>query len=122
MSDLSYEKRLKSLGMTTLFERRMRGDLIEAFKIINGFNNYGSTFFNISERTKNLVSRPKKLTNLDFFGERVMHYWNKLPEHVKDKNSVNSFKNGLDQFRTNGIKNGLSGQFWELSNDIFCRI
>ena len=122
MSDLSYEKRLKSLGMTTLFERRMRGDLIEAFKIINGFNNYGSRFFNISERTKNLVSRPKKLTNLDFFGERVMHYWNKLPEHVKDKNSVNSFKNGLDQFRTNGIKNGLSGQFWELSNDIFCRI
>ena len=48
-----------------------------------------------------------------------MHYWNKLPEHVKDKNSVNSSKNGLDQFRTNGIKNGLSGQFWELSNDIF---
>ena len=66
MSDLSYEQRLKSLGMTTLFERRMRGDLIEAFKIINGFNNYGSRFFNISERTKNLVSRPKKLTNLDF--------------------------------------------------------
>ena len=61
-------------------------------------------FFTISERTKNLVSRPKKLANLDFFGERVMHYWNKLPEHVKDKNSVNSFKNGLDQFRTNGIK------------------
>ena len=122
MGDLNYRQRLKSFGMTTLFERRMRGDLIEAFKIINGFNNYGSRFFNISERTKNLVSRPKKLTNLDFFGERVMHYWNKLPEHVKDKNSVNSFKNGLDQFRTNGIKNGLSGQFWELSNDIFCRI
>ena len=108
--------------MTTLFERRMRGDLIETFKILNGFNNYGSNFFNLSERTINLVSRPKKLTNIDFLGERVMNYWNKLPEHVKDKNSVNSFKNGLDKFRTNGINNGLTGQFWELSNDIFSRI
>jgi|TARA_B110000196_G_C21147904_1_gene667753 hypothetical protein len=122
MSDLNYEQRLKSLGMTTLFERRMRGDLIETFKILNGFNNYGSDFFNLSERTNNLVSRPKKLTNIDFLGERVMHYWNKLPEHVKDKNSVNGFKNGLDKFRTNGINNGLTGQFWELSKDIFSRI
>ena len=122
MSDLNYEKRLKSLGMTTLFERRMRGDLIETFKILNGLNNYGSNFFNLSERTNNLVSRPKKFTNIDFFGERVMHYWNKLPEHVKDKNNVNGFKNGLDKFRINGIKNKLNGQFWELSNDIFSRI
>jgi hypothetical protein len=122
MSGLNYEQRLKSLGMTTLLERRMRGDLIETFKILNGFNNYGEQFFNLSERTGNLVSRPKKLSNLDFFGERVINYWNRLPEHVKDKNSVNSFKNGLDKFRFNGIGNGLRGQFWELSNEIFKRI
>ena len=108
--------------MTTLLERRMRGDLIETFKILNDFNNYGKHFFNLSERTGNLVARPKKLTHSDFFGQRVMNYWNKLPEHVKDKNSVNSFKNGLDAFRSNGIKNGLKGQFWELSNEIFNRI
>ena len=80
------------------------------------------TFFNLSKRTNNLVSRSKKVINIDFLGERVMHYWNKLPEHVKDKNSINAFKNGLDKFRTNGIKNGLNGQFWELSNEIFRRI
>ena len=122
MSGLNYEQRLKALDMTTLLERRMRGDLIETFKILNDFNNYGKQFFNLSERTGNLVARPKKLTHSDFFGQRVMNYWNKLPEHVKDKNSVNSFKNGLDAFRSNGIKNGLKGQFWELSNEIFNRI
>ena len=121
MSCLNYENRLKSLGMTTLLERRMRGDLIETFKILNGFNNYGKEFFNLSERTGNLVSRQVK-SSLDFLGQRVINYWNKLPEQVKDKNRVNSFKNGLDKFRYNGIRNGLTGQFWELSNEIFKRI
>ena len=122
MSGLNYKQRLKSLGLTTLLERRMRGDLIETFKILQGFNNYGKQFFNLSERTGNLVSRERRLSNIDFFGQRVMNYWNKLPEHVKDKTSVNSFKNGLDKFRSNGIVNGLNGQFWELSNEIFTRI
>ena len=119
MSDLNYKQRLQKLGMTILLERRMRGDLIECFKILNGFNNYGKQFFNFSSRTNNLVSRSK---NLDFFGERVRNYWNKLPEHIKSKNSVNSFKNALDAFRENGVKNEVKGQFWELSNEIFVRI
>ena len=37
--DLSYEKRFEKLGLTTLEERRTRGDLIETFKIINGHEN-----------------------------------------------------------------------------------
>jgi hypothetical protein len=35
MGFLSYSERLQKLGLTTLLERRMRGDLIEAYKIIN---------------------------------------------------------------------------------------
>ena len=122
MSNLNYEQRLKQLGLTTLLERRMRGDLIETFKILNGLNNYGNAFFNLSSRTSNLVSRSRNCSNLDFLDERVKNYWNKLPEHVKDKNSVNSFKNSLDKFRENGITNELKGQFWELSNEIFNRL
>ena len=122
MQDLNYEQRLKKLGLTTLLERRMRGDLIETFKILTGVNNYGSSFFNLSCRTNNLVSRPLHLTNPDFFSERVKNYWNKLPEYVKNKNNVNSFKNALDKFRLNGIENNLQGQFWELSHEIFRRI
>ena len=37
--NLSYSERLSVLGLTTLEERRIRGDLIQLFKIKNGFNN-----------------------------------------------------------------------------------
>ena len=103
MENLTYQQRLEKLNMTTLLERRMRGDLIETFKILKGFSNYGSTFFNLSDRTQNLIYRA---TNIDFFSERVINYWNKLPEDVKDKRSVNSFKNALDTFRSNGLRGG----------------
>ena len=39
-------ERLEKLRLTTLLERRMRSDLIETFKIINGISNY-NRFFSI---------------------------------------------------------------------------
>ena len=71
----------------------MRGDLIETFKILNKKNNYGANFFNLSGRTSNLLSRPGKVNNTDFFSERVIKYYNKLPEVTKRKETVNSLKN-----------------------------
>ena len=112
--------------LTTLLERRMRWDLIETFKIINGISKYGSSFFNISQQTGNLVSRQisktKSTKQLDFFSNRVINFWNKLPGYVKNSTSVNSFKNNLDKFRVNGINMSLQGHFWDLSNEIFKRI
>ena len=35
--DLSYTERLKLLNLPTLKFRRLRGDMIEVFKILNGF-------------------------------------------------------------------------------------
>ena len=40
--------------------------------------------FNLSERTNNLIVRPNQ-RSMDFFSERVIQYWNKLPEYVKNK-------------------------------------
>ena len=37
-NDLTYEQRLRRLNITTLETRRLRGDIIEVFKIINGFD------------------------------------------------------------------------------------
>ena len=42
---LPYNARLEKLNLTTLLERRVRGDLIETFKILSGIANYGEHFF-----------------------------------------------------------------------------
>ena len=132
MESLTYRCRLESLNLTTLFERRLRGDLIEVFKILNGLCDYGEHFFNVSERTGNLLlSNERSVNNVaaceDYFANRIIKYWNRLPNNVKRSNSVNNFKNNLDIFRNNNYGNGnavnsLLGQYWELSEDIFSRI
>ena len=50
LEKLSYEERLKKLNLTTLETRRLRGDLIEMFKIIKGFDNVDyKRFFQLSD-------------------------------------------------------------------------
>ena len=39
-----YQERLLHLDLTTLLERRARGDLIETFRILNGIANYGKIY------------------------------------------------------------------------------
>ena len=42
---LRYKDRLKECGLTTLETRRLRGDQIEVFKILNGYENIDSNIF-----------------------------------------------------------------------------
>ena len=67
MGLLSYQ-RLQRLRLTTLLERRMRGDLIETFQIINGFANYGHNMLGTSLRSKRfrLVSEQRNTEEGDF--------------------------------------------------------
>jgi len=45
LKNMSYQERLKILGLTTLKSRRLRGDLIEVFKIVKGFDNIDGIIF-----------------------------------------------------------------------------
>ena len=54
LRDLSYEERLKECCLTTLETRRLRGDQIEVFKILNGYENIDRNIFSHSRRIAEL--------------------------------------------------------------------
>ena len=103
---LTYKERLEKLGLTTLLERRARGDLIETFRILSGIADYGSSLFQPSRSGRNLISRPGDQNSFkhNFFSRRVISYWNKLPLNVKNAESVNQFKNRLDKFKNTTLE------------------
>jgi len=103
---LPYESRLHRLGLTTLERRRIRGDLIETYKILTGKEKVNmEQFFELSNTGHNLRGHNKKLavnrcrldTRKYFFSNRVVRYWNDLTQKIVDSESVNVFKNRLDQ-------------------------
>ena len=75
MSVLSYHRRLQRLRLTTFLELRMCGDLIEDFKIINCFVNYGHNMYgtNTAYRTRNLnvTSHHPLRSAHDFFNKQL---------------------------------------------------
>ena len=123
---LQYEQRLSKLGLTTLLERRARGDLIETFKILSGISFYGNSLFSVSRNRGNLLERTCKTKNQqDFFSRRVVKYWNKLPHFVKNSPSVDSFKANLQRHKENSAKYpsySNIGNYWSLSQEVFNRI
>ena len=53
---LQYGTRLAELNLTTLAERRIRGDLIETFKIVNNVVDYGHDIFTLGRSGRNIIS------------------------------------------------------------------
>ena len=53
LRDPSYEESLKECGLTTLETRRLRGDQIEVFKILNGYENIDrNTLFSLKKDSR----------------------------------------------------------------------
>jgi hypothetical protein len=103
---LDYVTRLRKLGLTTLERRRSRGDLIETFKLLTSREGIEySQFFTKSQSSYDLRGHSLKLqydrSKLNarkyFFSQRVVQVWNSLPQTVVEANSINQFKNRLDE-------------------------
>ena len=54
LRNISYEMRLKECGLTTLETRSLKGDQIEAFKILNGYENIDRNIFSRSMKREEL--------------------------------------------------------------------
>ena len=106
LRDLSYDDRLKECGLTTLETRRLRGDQIELFKILNGHENIDPNIFFKIKTGK--ITRGHDFTlvkgqnRLDFrkysFSQRTVNEWNKLSADCVHSSSVNMFKNRIDNY------------------------
>ena len=111
MRNFTYIERLKLLKLPPLSYRRLRGDMIEVFKIIHNLYDFESSpkllkredvSFRTGEHTLKLFTqRAKPNIRKNAFPIRVTEPWNSLPETVVQAKSLNTFKNRLDQFWSN---------------------
>ena len=102
--EMSYDKRLRYLKIYSLKGRRIRGDIIQMYKIFQGLDQvnkdnllpmavYRGTRnqdFKLRRRYSRTEIRKHTFTN------RTVEVWNTLPGEVKNAPSLNTFKNRID--------------------------
>ena len=110
LQNLTYPERLKTLNLTTLAYRRLRGDMIEVYKILQG--HYDShvdqnlLILSNNHRTRGhpyKLEKPRCTRNIRLysFGCRVINHWNALPSTVATAPSLRCFERRLDLHWTN---------------------
>lgn len=105
MKGIPYTERLKHLGLFSLERRRLRGDLIEVYKITNGNKNVPCSEILRLRNGRDLRGHSRTLDKLrcnhrmrsSFFSQRVVNPWNKLSEEIVSAPSLEVFKKQLDR-------------------------
>jgi hypothetical protein len=100
--NLPYPERLHVLGLCPLRDRRISLDLINVYKILNGYYSFNCNLFSYAHTTylrghglKLRKERFHKLIRQHFFCLRVVNLWNDLPEHVVYSVTLSIFKRNL---------------------------
>ena len=105
LRDMSYEERLRTLDLPSLAYRRLRGDMVEVFKIMNKKYNsqLAQEIFTVNRRgtRHNDQNVQVKFAHLNIrknaFSNRIPKYWNTLPQHVVSAENVTTFEARLDR-------------------------
>ena len=112
MEGRSYEERLMDLRLFSLERRRLRGDLIETYKMVRGLDRVDSeSLFPRMEMAstrghsfKLRGNRYRTEVRGMFFTQRVVRPWNALPASVVNSPTLWAFKRLLDKYMDdNGI-------------------
>ena len=105
LEHLSYEERLRELGLFSLEKRRLWGDLIVAFQYLKGaykqewewlFTRVDSDRIRGGGGLKLSQGRFRLDTRRKFFTQGVVRHWYRLPKEAVDAPSLKAFKARLD--------------------------
>ena len=106
LTNIPYEDRLKLINLPSLEYRLIRGDMIQVYKIANDFYDPITTksifkFSNNNRLRGHNHKIIKQITNktkfANFFTNRVVNTWNKLPNYIVNAKTINEFKNLFDK-------------------------
>ena len=105
-----YEDRLRELKLTSLYDRRIRGDMIQVWKYMHGASLGGENLIqtassdcerNTRHTTKalNMARCPSNLEiRKNSFVPRCVENWNRLPAIIQNAKTLNDFKNDYDEY------------------------
>ena len=109
MKNKLYEERLNIVNITTLETHRLRGDLIEVFKICKGFDIIEPSLiftFSTAPAGGHTLKLVKPRCHLDIrkflFAHRVIDTWNSLDESIIACNSIKVLRTELTNFIMSG--------------------
>ena len=106
LAQLPYQERCQQLDLHTLQDKRIRGDMIETYKLVHQFDDIPYTHF-FQLNTNRLRGHSLKLlkdnwrTTLkgNWFSIRVINHWNALPKSVVTAPTIATFKVRYDTLK-----------------------